>query len=299
MKILSALLTPLLACITVYIAYRQWRDKQLRLRIDNYERRLRIYQEVVKMLQRINEDFKPKWDDLLSFNGATAEAAFLFDDEIPAYIDEIITRGNNLRVDNIIYRAGTETQPRDADEYQRALEDMHVQNRWFVDQPPIAREKFKAYLDVTSQGWRAPGRRTRASEDLKGISETPDALRKSFLAVKKSEAGWIEAMDGFSLTFASPWFEFVKRLLILGGLRYLRDHGGNWFVTVFYVLSLATFLLYLWALLFSFDFYRVLPDAIIKKHPRFARLFSLIVAALVALAINHLLNSAIVALATK
>lgn len=42
MNTLAALLTPTLTCITVYIAYRQWQDNHLRLKIENYERRLRV-----------------------------------------------------------------------------------------------------------------------------------------------------------------------------------------------------------------------------------------------------------------
>jgi hypothetical protein len=151
-SILQALLTPVIACITVYIAYRQWQDNHLRLKRENYERCLRVYQEVVKMLQRVNRDFAPEWDELLVFNAATAEAPFLFKAEIPAYIDEIFKRGNALRVDNVIYRGGTEATPRDADAYMKALKDIHEQTRWFVDQMPIAKEKFKPYLHIAAGG---------------------------------------------------------------------------------------------------------------------------------------------------
>jgi hypothetical protein len=152
LSLLKAALTPLIACITVYIAYRQWQDNHLRLKIENYERCLKVYQEVVKMLQRINRDFNPGWDELLMFSAATAEAPFLFREEIPAYIDEIFKRGNELRVDNVIYRAGSETPPRDVDEYEKALKDMHVQTRWFIEQMPIAKDKFKVYLHIASRG---------------------------------------------------------------------------------------------------------------------------------------------------
>jgi hypothetical protein len=149
---LRAALTPLIACITVYIAYRQWQDNHLRLKRENYERCLRVYQEVVKMLQRINRDFNPEFNDLLVFIAATAEAPFLFHDEISAYIDEIFKRGVSLQTANFIYRAGTEAPPRDADAYMKALKDMHEQTRWFIDQMPIAHEKFKPYLHIAAGG---------------------------------------------------------------------------------------------------------------------------------------------------
>jgi hypothetical protein len=157
LSILKAALTPLIACITVWIAYRQWQDNHLRLKRENYDRCLKVYQEVVKILLRINRDFNPEFNDLLVFIAATAETPFLFHGEIQNYIDEIFKRGNDLRVDNVIYRAGSESPPRDADEYMKALKDMQEQTRWFIDQMPIAKEKFKVYLHIApapKKWWR-------------------------------------------------------------------------------------------------------------------------------------------------
>jgi hypothetical protein len=148
-SILRALLTPVIACVTTYIAIRQWRDNYLRLKLERYDRRLRIYQEVLKTLRRVCADFKPQLDDLLNFTAATAEAPFLFKAEIPAYIDEIFRRGNELRVANLIYRDGSEHGLKDADAYEKALKEIHAQSRWFPEQVVIvATEKFKRYLHI-------------------------------------------------------------------------------------------------------------------------------------------------------
>jgi hypothetical protein len=154
LSIFKAALTPLIACITVLIAYRQWQDNHLRLKRENYERSLKVYQEVVKMLQRINRDFEPEWDELLVFNAATVEAPFLFHEEIPAYIDEIFARGNKLRVAAVVYRhAATMGSVRDIDEYEKAQRDRKTESGWFIEQMPIAREKFKVYLHIAPKKW--------------------------------------------------------------------------------------------------------------------------------------------------
>ncbi|HXA76965.1 MAG TPA: hypothetical protein VNV41_07500 [Candidatus Acidoferrales bacterium] len=154
LSISKGALTPLIACITVLIAYRQWQDNHLRLKRENYERSLKVYQEVVKMLQRINRDFRPEFNDLLVFIAATAEAPFLFHEEIPAYINEIFTHGNNLQTANFIYRAGTETPPpRDPDQYMKAIKDIGEEEHWFIHQMPIAEEKFKPYLRIVPKKW--------------------------------------------------------------------------------------------------------------------------------------------------
>jgi hypothetical protein len=152
-SILQALLTPTVACITVWIAYRQWQDNHLRLKRENYERSLKVYQEIVKMLQLVCRDFDPQFDDLLSFSAATAEAPFLFQEEIPAYIDEIFEQGTVLNTANFIYKAGTASSPRDPDAFMEAIEDKGRIEKWFTDQFSVAEEKFKVYLHVAPKPW--------------------------------------------------------------------------------------------------------------------------------------------------
>src|SRR5450759_1555324 len=91
--VFSALLTPLIAIIATYIAWQQWRGNELKLRLDRYEKRLRIYQEVVKVIGFLMRDANMKLEDLMAFRANTAEAAFLFGPEITKYIEEIFSRG--------------------------------------------------------------------------------------------------------------------------------------------------------------------------------------------------------------
>ena len=81
-QILQALLTPLIAIIATYIAYQQWNTNKLKLKLDRYERRLRVYQKIVETLQLIGRDLDPKLDDLLKYRVSVAEACFLFGSEI-------------------------------------------------------------------------------------------------------------------------------------------------------------------------------------------------------------------------
>jgi hypothetical protein len=103
-NIFSALLTPVIAIIATYIAWQQWKANELKLRMERYERRLRIYQDVIKMLSLIMRDADAKIEDLMTFRANTAEAIFLFGPEIQKYIDEIFSQGLKLRTANVQYR---------------------------------------------------------------------------------------------------------------------------------------------------------------------------------------------------
>jgi hypothetical protein len=151
LSICKAALTPLIACITVWIAYQQWQDNHLRLKRENYDRSLKVYQEVVKMLQRVSRNFDPQFEDLINFSAATAEAPFLFHEEIRAYIHEIFIQGNILVTANFVYNEGTAATPRDPDAYMKAIEDKGRISKWFIDQFPVAEEKFKPYLHIATR----------------------------------------------------------------------------------------------------------------------------------------------------
>jgi len=107
-EVSKALLTPLIAVITTYIAWQQWKTSKQKLNLDRYDRRLRVYEEVRKILSIIFRDAKVSTDDLLKFRTSVSEADFLFGAEVPAYIDEIYRRGLNLWRWNQEYRDSTQ-----------------------------------------------------------------------------------------------------------------------------------------------------------------------------------------------
>ncbi|OFV99320.1 MAG: hypothetical protein A3F68_06825 [Acidobacteria bacterium RIFCSPLOWO2_12_FULL_54_10] len=154
-QILQALLTPLIAIITTYIAYQQWNANKLKLKLERYERRLRVYQEVVKFLRLIGRDLDPKVDDFLKFQGAVVEADFLFGPEIRQYIEEIFSRGFRLYKSKKAYDAFTQgSAPSDYD-HNRVAREMHSEETWLIEQitavegQVAVREKFKPYLDIS------------------------------------------------------------------------------------------------------------------------------------------------------
>ena len=154
LSILQGLLTPLIAIIATYIAWQQWKGNQLKLKLDRYDRRLRVYQEVVKMLRNCSNGELREFAVIVDFGASTAEADFLFGPEIRQYIDEISSRAAKLRSSNVQYKDFTQPVPAGYD-HEKVVKEMSVQTNWFVEQliTFIARDKFGRYLNVSeSQG---------------------------------------------------------------------------------------------------------------------------------------------------
>jgi len=118
--------------------------------MERYERRLRVYQEVVKMLKECANGELREFRIIVDFGASTAEADFLFGSEIRQYLDEISTRAGKLRSANVQYRDRTQTVPPGYD-HEKIVNEMGTQTTWFVDQLVgfIAKNKFGKYLNIS------------------------------------------------------------------------------------------------------------------------------------------------------
>lgn len=143
----KALLTPVIAIVATSIAWQQWKTNQLKLELDLYDRRLKVYEEVRQILSIIVRDAKASYDDLLKFRRAVSEADFLFGPEIPAHVEEIYQRGVKLQYWSGQYCDYTQSKP-DGYDHQEVCDGMHAELEWLSAQFEPAHQKFKKYLNV-------------------------------------------------------------------------------------------------------------------------------------------------------
>jgi hypothetical protein len=146
-QILQALLTPAIGLFAAFIAWQQWKTNKQKLRLDKYERRMRVYEEVKKILSIVLRDAGGTTDDLLRFRTSVSDADFLFGPEVPKYLDQIYERGLKLWGCNEQYRNRDERPP-DYD-HKKLVSEMHVELRWLVNQFEPAKVMFKKYLDLS------------------------------------------------------------------------------------------------------------------------------------------------------
>ena len=94
--VLSALLTPLIALIMVYIAYQQYKLNEQRLRHEIYEKRIKIYKSVNKFISQITANGQPTYTECYILYLEASEAPFLFNSQIITYVDELYQKGIEL-----------------------------------------------------------------------------------------------------------------------------------------------------------------------------------------------------------
>lgn len=139
LQIFQGLLTPLIATITVYIAWQQMRLNKQKNRAEQYERMLKVYQRVVEMIRLIMREGKPEIQDIQKFGFDTAEADFLFPKEISEYINEIYTHAAKLH-------AATSQIRIDSPNFR---DEATQEEMWFSEQLDVAKKRFKKYLNIS------------------------------------------------------------------------------------------------------------------------------------------------------
>jgi len=149
-SIVQGLLTPFIGIITIYIAYQQWQGNKLKLKMDKYDRCLRVYQEVVKMLKTCANGEIREFSVVVDFGAATAEADFLLGPEIRQYLDEISTRAAKLRSANMQYKDFKLPVPAGYN-HEKIVNEIGTQTAWFVEQLVgfVAKNKFRQYLNIS------------------------------------------------------------------------------------------------------------------------------------------------------
>jgi hypothetical protein len=153
-RYLSALLTPTIATVGAYIAWQQWRLNEQKLRLDLYDRRLKIYQEIRKYISLIVRQGTTSTEELLTFYSSVSEAVFLFESDIPLYIEEIYSHGSALgsAKDQLADRGGGISP----EERKRLAAALNIEVRWFLSQSKEATRIFSRYLNLTKKsGHRA------------------------------------------------------------------------------------------------------------------------------------------------
>jgi hypothetical protein len=93
---LSALLVPLIDIVTTYIAIQQWRADKKRFRLELYDRRVAVWNAVKTFHGEVGDYGRGKYSPALKLNKETAEAEFIFDEEITNHIENLFKKGMHL-----------------------------------------------------------------------------------------------------------------------------------------------------------------------------------------------------------
>jgi hypothetical protein len=147
--ILNALLTPVIAGTTVYVAWQQYTVSRLTLKKDLCEKRLRVYQVFMSYLSEIARDGKVHHNRVAQFYAEASESDFLFDAEIVNQADELYHKGIQLwYLHNQLYPFDGSHGIPVGDERSRISQEESELLGWFLEQISSTRNLFKDQMAI-------------------------------------------------------------------------------------------------------------------------------------------------------
>jgi len=141
---LKALLTPLIAVLAVYIAYRQWITSRNQFRLNYFDRRLSIYTAAMELVSEIGMTGTISQEKARSFLVKTREARFLFADDIDIYCTELYKNSQQLRIKEEVFRDTNPLPPKQ----DHMIDEITSLKTWFQDQITIIPQIFEKYLKI-------------------------------------------------------------------------------------------------------------------------------------------------------
>jgi hypothetical protein len=137
-------LTILVAILVAYVAYNQFVLAKDKFKLDLFEKRFAIYQGVQSFLSDILRGANVTNERIVQFRQETQNSIYLFQDDIPIYLDQVANKAIELYVN------GTK---------QKTSEVIRIQTEllsWFADQitgqNPRLIKNFSPYLKF--QTWK-------------------------------------------------------------------------------------------------------------------------------------------------
>lgn len=145
--------TTIIGIATVVIARQQKIINRQKLVSDKFDRRIKVYEEVIHFVRALRRGEKVTYDLLLQYENATSQAHFLFQPEITIYLEEIYDHSRQLEYWEKI--SETTSTGRDVDGHSHAdvCANSGKERKWFIAQLDIAKQKFKACggLDISEE----------------------------------------------------------------------------------------------------------------------------------------------------
>jgi hypothetical protein len=141
---LAALLTPTVAVLGSFIAYRQWRLAQNKLKLDLFDRRFSVYEAARSLLASIMTSGKAKDEEVFKFMVSTREAKWLLNDSVADYLEKQLY---HKAIDLQALAAVLEGEPMG----ETRSKNIHAQaeiKKWLMAQYNVLDESFAPFLQL-------------------------------------------------------------------------------------------------------------------------------------------------------
>ena len=142
-EIISAFGTLILGVIVAYIAWRQHKTDRNKLKLDLYDRRLKLYEAAMDFIAGVVRNGNAEDVALIEFLKSVRESRFLFSKEVEKYFTQLYTRGVDLQYSNKVTSDPGVPVGEERTEAAREHADIF---KWFAKQFEELKERLTPYM---------------------------------------------------------------------------------------------------------------------------------------------------------
>jgi len=147
LELLKALAAPIIAVAALRVSRQQVRINENKLKLDLYDRRLKVYTAVKDLLAAFSTVGTLTQDQLAAFRNQVVEADFLFGEDVQRYIALVDGKARSLIIETYKYnRPRRDDAESTTDPYEK-VDELHD---WFLDQHAEAKRVFRSFLSLNS-----------------------------------------------------------------------------------------------------------------------------------------------------
>jgi hypothetical protein len=140
----QAILLLVLSCLGAWIAYKQVRIATAKLNLDLFDRRFKVFEATRDLLGHIMREGKADVGSIRVFNVGVADAVFLFEEDVTAYLKHLRERAVSLHTKTVQLAA-----LRDESEHRgKLIDQIYVLETRFADEYENMIEVFQPYLKL-------------------------------------------------------------------------------------------------------------------------------------------------------
>jgi len=144
LNVFRALLAPVIAGVVAYIAWQQHKTNRDKLRLDLYDKRLKVFHSLMNLLGFIARDGDCSHSRLGQYCAEIGESRFLFAEDITNYLEEIFTEAGKLhRLEQEIKQISAFSQARK----ESILNKRAKVFDWLTGQIKESQTRFEKYLN--------------------------------------------------------------------------------------------------------------------------------------------------------
>lgn len=134
-------ITVIIGVCVVVVAYQQYRLGKEKFKLDLFEKRFAVYKGMQIFLTHVMIEAKVDLQKFFEFRGATQDAVFLFENDIPDFIKQIDKKALELKTVSDERR----DLPKGKEKSRLARQERELLE-WLNDQLPRLKEAFSPYL---------------------------------------------------------------------------------------------------------------------------------------------------------